>query len=237
MLVHRRLALDARGLSRAVGTEHVNNKRVSFSSESAIRLMSAVHTAQAASSAASASPPLPSQTPTRIMIHVPSAETQVAKRGRPPDDAVLKASKKLRRAQEAYKDAHLKLFEKRDAIFSEGALYDAPSIVERTKERFEAAVQHVAALEEACEESRNELEEARLRQVQDVADSWKRAAVASGKAIEAMQQRHELVAVQLAEVQAELDFEVKMQVREQIEAGGKALREQWRKDLWLRGVL
>ena len=65
--------------------------------------------------------------------NMPSAETQVAKRGRPPDDAVLKASKKLHRAQKAYNNAHLELFEKRDTIFSKGALYDAPSIVERTK--------------------------------------------------------------------------------------------------------
>ena len=169
--------------------------------------------------------------------HLPSAETQVAKRGRPPDDAVLKASKKLHRAQKAYNDAHLELFEKRDTIFSKGALYDAPSIVERTKERIEAAVQNVAALEEACEESRNELEEARLRQVQGVADSWKRAADARGKAIEIMQQRHELVAAQLAKAEAQLAYNIKMEVRERIEAGAKRLREQRRKDLWLRGVL
>ena len=98
-------------------------------------------------------------------------------------------------------------------------------------------MQHVAALEEACEESRNELEEARLRQVQGVADSWKRAADARGKAIEIMQQRHELVAAQLAKAEAQLAYNIKMEVRERIEAGAKRLREQRRKDLWLRGVL
>ena len=63
-----------------------------------------------------------------------AAEPHAQKRGRPRDTLLQKAEKAMKKAETRKMDAKRDLFKERDA-FKMGAMWDAPSVAERAKER------------------------------------------------------------------------------------------------------
>lgn len=65
------------------------------------------------------------------------------KRGRPQDSRLVKAGKKMERAEERWKRSMSKLFSRRDQFIAD-EMWDAPSVAERAKASIEAQLMRVA---------------------------------------------------------------------------------------------
>ena len=90
-----------------------------------------------------------------------AAELQAQKRGRPCDTPLQKAEKAMKKAETRKKDAKRDLFKERDE-FKAGAMWDAPSVAQRVKERILKHADKVLDLQCEYEEAREAWVEARI---------------------------------------------------------------------------
>jgi hypothetical protein len=91
-----------------------------------------------------------------------------AKRGRPPHTPLQQAEAAYKRACAAFDQAKAEVDQRRAHILREGELWDAPSVVARTRERYQRQVDKLCELfmkKEECEQAYTDIEWAEHRKL------------------------------------------------------------------------